>query len=157
MKKALHFKVNGEEYQLEVEVNRTLLEVIREDLNLTGTKLGCGGGECGACTIILDGRAVNSCLLLAHDARGKEIWTIEGLAKEGRLHPLQQAFLDYGASQCGFCSPGMIMAAKVLLDENPHPSEQEIKDTLAGNLCRCTGYAKIIEAVSSVAGSAGRR
>jgi aerobic carbon-monoxide dehydrogenase small subunit len=157
MKKALQFKVNGEEYQLEVEVNRTLLEVIREDLNLTGTKLGCGGGECGACTVILDGRAVNSCLLLAHDAREKEIWTIEGLAQEGRLHPLQQAFLDYGASQCGFCTPGMIMAAKVLLDENPHPSEQEIKDALAGNLCRCTGYAKIVEAVSSVAGSAGGR
>ena len=157
MKKTLQFKVNGEEYQLEVEVYRTLLVVIREVLNLTGTKLGCGGGECGACTVILDGRAVNSCLLLAHDAQGKEIWTIEGLAKEGRLHPLQQAFLKYGASQCGFCTPGMIMAAKVLLDENPYPSEQEIRDALAGNLCRCTGYAKIVEAVSSVAGSAGRR
>ena len=151
MKRELKLKVNGEEYALEVEPHRTLLEVIRNDLELTGTKLGCGGGECGACTVILDGKAVKSCLMLALDAKGKEIWTIEGLSKIGDLHPLQRAFVERGAIQCGFCTPGMIMASKALLDENPHPSEQEIKDALAGNLCRCTGYVKILEAVLSVA------
>ena len=151
MKRDLELKVNGEDYTLEVEPHRTLLEVIRNDLGLTGTKLGCGGGECGACTVILDGKAVKSCLMLALDARGKEIWTIEGLSRAGDLHPLQRAFVERGAIQCGFCTPGMIMASKALLDENPHPSEQEIKDALAGNLCRCTGYVKILEAVSSVA------
>ncbi len=150
MKRELNLKVNGEEYALEVEPHRTLLEVIRNDLELTGTKLGCGGGECGACTVILDGKAVKSCLMLALDAKGKEIWTIEGLSKIGDLHPLQRAFVERGAIQCGFCTPGMIMASKALLDENPHPSEQEIKDALAGNLCRCTGYVKILEAVLSV-------
>jgi carbon-monoxide dehydrogenase small subunit len=147
----LELKVNGEDYTLEVEPHRTLLEVIRNDLDLTGTKLGCGGGECGACTVILDGKAVKSCLMLALDARGKEIWTIEGLSRVGDLHPLQRAFVERGAIQCGFCTPGMIMASKALLDENPHPSEQEIKDALAGNLCRCTGYVKILEAVLSMA------
>jgi carbon-monoxide dehydrogenase small subunit len=151
VKRELKLKVNGEEYALEVEPHRTLLEVIRNDLELTGTKLGCGGGECGACTVILDGKAVKSCLMLALDAKGKEIWTIEGLSKIGDLHPLQRAFVERGAIQCGFCTPGMIMASKALLDENPHPSEQEIKDALAGNLCRCTGYVKILEAVLSVA------
>jgi carbon-monoxide dehydrogenase small subunit len=150
VKRELELKVNGEDYSLTVEPHRTLLEVIRNDLGLTGTKLGCGGGECGACTVILDGRAVKSCLMLALDARGKEIWTIEGLSRVGDLHPLQRAFVERGAIQCGFCTPGMIMASKALLDENPHPSEQEIKDALAGNLCRCTGYVKILEAVSSV-------
>ena len=153
MKRELDLKVNGEDYTLEVEPHRTLLEVIRNDLGLTGTKLGCGGGECGACTVILDGKAVKSCLMLALDARGKEIWTIEGLSRAGELHPLQRAFVEHGAIQCGFCTPGMIMASKAMLDENPHPSEQEIKDALAGNLCRCTGYVKILEAVSSVVGS----
>ena len=153
MKRDLELKVNGEDYSLEVEPHRTLLEVIRNDLGLTGTKLGCGGGECGACTVILDGKAVKSCLMLALDARGKEIWTIEGLSRVGDLHPLQRAFVELGAIQCGFCTPGMIMASKALLDENPQPSEQEIKDALAGNLCRCTGYVKILEAVSSVVGS----
>lgn len=151
MKRDLELKVNGEDYSLEVEPHRTLLEVIRNDLGLTGTKLGCGGGECGACTVILDGKAVKSCLMLALDARGKEIWTIEGLSRVGDLHPLQRAFVELGAIQCGFCTPGMIMASKALLDENPQPSEQEIKDALAGNLCRCTGYVKILEAVLSVA------
>jgi len=151
MKRELQLKVNGEDYTLEVEPQRTLLEVIRNDLGLTGTKLGCGGGECGACTVMLDGKAVKSCLMLALDAKGKEIWTIEGLIRGEELHPLQRAFVERGAIQCGFCTPGMIMASKALLDENPHPSEQEIKDALAGNLCRCTGYVKILEAVLSVA------
>jgi carbon-monoxide dehydrogenase small subunit len=157
VKRELELKVNGEDYTLEVEPHRMLLEVIRDDLGLTGTKLGCGGGECGACTVILDGKAVKSCLMLALDAEGKEIWTIEGLAKGGELHPLQQAFVERGAIQCGFCTPGMIMASKALLDENPRPTEQDIKDALAGNLCRCTGYVKILEAVSSVAGREKKR
>ena len=157
MKHELELKVNGEDYKIQVEPHRTLLEVIRKDLHLTGTKLGCGGGECGACTVILDGKAVKSCLMLALDARGKDIWTIEGLARGGELHPLQRAFVECGAVQCGFCTPGMIMAAKALLDSNPHPTEQEIKDALAGNLCRCTGYVKILEAVSSVVPSPERR
>lgn len=150
MKRQLELKVNGLGYSLEVDPHRTLLEVIRDDLGLTGTKLGCGGGECGACTVILDGKAVKSCLMLALDARGKEVWTIEGLSKGQALHLLQQAFVERGAIQCGFCTSGMIMASKALLDENPRPSEQEVKDSLAGNLCRCTGYVKIIEAVLSV-------
>jgi len=156
VKRELELKVNGEDYTIQVEPHRTLLEVIREDLELTGTKLGCGGGECGACTVLLDGKAVKSCLMLALDAKGKEIWTIEGLAKGGKLHPLQRAFVEYGAIQCGFCTPGMIMAAKALLDSNPFLTEQEIKDALAGNLCRCTGYVKILEAVSSVVTSPER-
>ena len=150
MKRQLELKVNGLGYSLEVDPHRTLLEVIRDDLGLTGTKLGCGGGECGACTVILDGKAVKSCLMLALDARGKEVWSIEGLSRGQALHPLQQAFVERGAIQCGFCTSGMIMASKALLDENPRPSEQEVKDSLAGNLCRCTGYVKIIEAVLSV-------
>jgi carbon-monoxide dehydrogenase small subunit len=155
MKRRLELTVNGEEHSIEVEPNRTLLEVIRDDLGLTGTKLGCGGGECGACTVIVNGRAVKSCLMLAYDANNKEIWTIEGLAKkDGELHPLQRAFVEFGAIQCGFCTPGMIMTGKALLDQNPHPSEQQIKDALAGNLCRCTGYVKILEAFLSVARSA---
>ncbi len=155
MKRRVELRVNGEDYTIEVESHRTLLEVIRNDLGLTGTKLGCGGGECGACTVILNGRAVKSCLMLAYDADNKEIWTIEGLSKkEGELHPLQQAFVKFGAIQCGFCTPGMIMTGKALLDQNPHPSEQQIKDALAGNLCRCTGYVKILEAFLSVARSA---
>jgi carbon-monoxide dehydrogenase small subunit len=157
VKRELELKVNGEEYTLEVEPHRTLLEVIRDDLELTGTKLGCGGGECGACTVILDGKAVKSCLMLALDAKGKELWTIEGLAKGGELHPLQRAFVERGAIQCGFCTPGMIMASKALLDENPRPTEQDIKDALAGNLCRCTGYVKILDAVSSVASQERKR
>ncbi len=157
VKRELRLKVNGEDYVLEIEPRRTLLEVIREDLGLQGTKLGCGGGECGACTVILDGKAVKSCLMLAFDARGKEVWTIEGLTAEGALHPLQRAFVEHGAIQCGYCTPGMIMASKALLDENPHPNVQEIKGALAGNLCRCTGFTKILEAVSSVAKQAERK
>jgi carbon-monoxide dehydrogenase small subunit len=149
MKRELKLRLNGEDYTLEVEPHRTLLEVIRNDLGLTGAKLGCGGGECGACTVILDGKAVNSCIMLALDARGKEVWTIEGLAGGGELHPLQQAFVKHGAIQCGFCTPGMILSAKALLDKKPNPEEIEIREAIAGNFCRCTGYLSIIEAIKA--------
>lgn len=149
--KELNLTVNGKPYQLSVLPWRTLLEVIREDLGLTGTKEGCGLGECGACTVLMDGKAVNSCLVLATEAEGKQITTIEGLAQGDKLHPIQQAFVDHGGLQCGFCTPGMIMAAKALLDENPTPTEEEIKQAIAGNLCRCTGYAKIIESIRAAA------
>lgn len=151
MRKILHLKVNGEEYQVEVEPQEILLDVIRDKLNLTGTKRGCDTGDCGACTIIMDGKAVNSCLVLALEANGKEIVTIEGLAKKGQLHPLQEAFVQHGAVQCGYCTPGMIMSAKALLDENRNPTEEEIRKAIAGNLCRCTGYAKIVQAIQVVA------
>jgi aerobic carbon-monoxide dehydrogenase small subunit len=151
MKRAFNLKVNGENYPVEAEEHRTLLEVLRNDLGLTGTKEGCGQGECGSCTVLMDGKAVNSCLVLAASAEGKEILTIEGLADPQGLHPLQRAFIDHGAIQCGFCSPGMILTAKALLDEQPHPTEEEVRTAIAGNLCRCTGYAKIVEAILSVA------
>ena len=151
MRKILHLKVNGEEYQVEVEPQEILLDVIRDKLNLTGTKRGCDTGDCGACTIIMDGKAVNSCLVLALEANGKEIVTIEGLAKKGQLHPLQEAFVQHGAVQCGYCTPGMIMSAKALLDENRNPTEEEIRKAIAGNLCRCTGYAKIVQAIRALA------
>jgi carbon-monoxide dehydrogenase small subunit len=143
--------VNGEPYELEVEPHRTLLEVVRDDLHLTGAKEGCGTGDCGACSMVVDGRLVTSCLLLALEANGADVLTIEGLASDGRLHPLQQAFLDHGAVQCGFCIPGMILAAKCLLDRNPRPSEEEIRHAIAGNLCRCTGYVKIVQAIAAAA------
>jgi carbon-monoxide dehydrogenase small subunit len=149
--KELNLTVNGKPYRLSVPPWRTLLEVIREDLGLTGTKEGCGLGECGACTVLVDGKAVNSCLVLATEADGREITTIEGLAQGDKLHPIQQAFVDRGGLQCGFCTPGMIMAAKALLDKNPTPTEEEIKKGIAGNLCRCTGYAKIIESIRAAA------
>ncbi len=136
-------------------IEKTLLDVIREDLQLTGTKKSCDRGDCGACTVILNGKSVSACLVLAVEANGKELITIEGLAEKDKLHPLQQAFLDYGAVQCGFCAPGMILAAKALLDKNPHPSEEEVRAGLAGNLCRCTGYAAVVEAVLSVANERG--
>ena len=147
--KEISITVNSKPYQLSIPPWRTLLEVIREDLGLTGTKEGCGLGECGACTVIMEGRAVNSCLVLATEADGKQITTIEGLADGDKLHPLQQAFVDHGGLQCGFCTPGMIMSAKALLDENPNPSEEEIRRGIAGNLCRCTGYTKIIESIKA--------
>jgi len=147
----LNLTVNNQSYRLSVPPWRTLLEVIREDLGLTGTKEGCGLGECGACTVLMDGRAVNSCLVLATEADGREITTIEGLAQGDKLHPIQQAFLDHGGLQCGFCTPGMIMSAKALLDKNPTPTEEEIKQGIAGNLCRCTGYTKIIESIKAAA------
>ena len=149
MGKAIRLRVNDEEYSLEVENQDTLLDVIRDRLNMTGTKRGCETGDCGACTVIMNGKAVNSCLVLAVEADGAEVQTIEGLAKEGELHPLQEAIVQHGAIQCGYCTPGMIMSAKALLDENSSPSEEEIKRAIAGNLCRCTGYIKIIEAIKS--------
>ena len=139
--------VNGREHRLEVAPHETLLKVLRERLLLTGTKESCGEGECGACTVLVDGRAVNSCLMLAVEADGCEVLTIEGLARDGELDPLQQAFIDAGAVQCGFCTPGMIMSAKCLLMENPRPTADEVKEALCGNLCRCTGYTRIISAV----------
>lgn len=151
MRKVVHLKVNDEEYRLEVEPQELLLDVIRNKVGLTGTKRGCDTGDCGACTTIMNGRAVNSCLVLAMEADGKEILTIEGLAKKGQLHPLQEAFVQYGAIQCGYCTPGMILSAKALLDENPHPTEEEICIAIAGNLCRCTGYSKIIQAIKACA------
>ncbi|HUS77411.1 MAG TPA: (2Fe-2S)-binding protein [Patescibacteria group bacterium] len=145
-------KVNGEPREVYVEPGWTLLRVLREDLGLTGAKNGCGNGECGACTVIMDGKAVPSCLVLAVSAEGKEIETIEGLQKGGERHALQRAFIEHGAVQCGFCTPGMIMSAKALLDENPEPAEDAVREALQGNLCRCTGYKNIVEAVMSVSG-----
>lgn len=150
MKLPVLIKVNGEAYELMLEPQKTLLEVLRNDLGLTGTKEGCGEGVCGACTVLLEGRAVNSCLILAAEVSNKEILTIEGLAKGGKLHPLQQSFIDHWALQCGFCTPGMILSAKALLDRNSNPNEDEIRRALAGNLCRCTGYVKIIQAITKV-------
>lgn len=147
MKWKIELTVNGEPYELAVEPWRTLLEVIREDIELTGAKEACSTGECGNCMVILDGKPVNSCLVLAVDANGKEVLTIEGLAEGGNLHPVQKAFVEHGAIQCGFCTPGMILAAKSLLDKNPKPTETEVKEAIYGNLCRCTGYVKIIEAI----------
>jgi aerobic-type carbon monoxide dehydrogenase small subunit (CoxS/CutS family) len=149
MKQRLDLQVNGRTYELFVEPWKTLLDAIRENLGLTGTKCGCDDGNCGACTVLVDGRAIKSCLMLALQARGKKILTIEGLGTAERLHPLQQAFLDYFAVQCGFCTPGMILAAKALLDENPAATEEEIREGLHGNICRCTGYVKIIEAIEA--------
>jgi carbon-monoxide dehydrogenase small subunit len=149
MKVPLRFTVNGVSRELLVEPYHTLLDVLREELGLTGAKKGCDSGHCGACTILLQGRPVNSCLVLALDARDKEILTIEGLARGGKLHPLQEAFLQHGAFQCGYCTPGMLIAAKALLDENSHPTEAEVRDALTGNLCRCTGYNRVIQAILS--------
>jgi len=150
MKQAVSFTVNGLTREVLVEPKSTLLEVIREDLGLTGAKEGCGKGECGACTVIIDGDAVPSCLVLAAGVQGKNITTIEGIMMDGRLHPLQEAFVRYHASQCGFCTPGMILTAKAYLDKHPSPSKVEIRDVMMGNLCRCTGYEKIIEAIMAV-------
>jgi aerobic-type carbon monoxide dehydrogenase small subunit (CoxS/CutS family) len=152
MKRKIVLNVNDDNYEVEIEPSRLLADVIREDIGLTGTKKGCEIGVCGACTVLLDGRAVSSCLMLAVHAVGKKITTIEGMMKDGELHPLQKAFVDYGAFQCGFCTPGVLMASKAILDENPHPTEHEIREGLSGNLCRCTGYAKMVDAIKSVAG-----
>ena len=143
--------VNEEHVSVIVEPHWILLKIIREELGLTGTKEGCGEGDCGSCTVLLDGKAVNSCLILAIDVDGRRVTTIEGLGRETDLHPLQKAFLEKGAVQCGFCTPGMILTAKSLLDQNPHPSEEEIRYAIAGNLCRCTGYVKIVDAIQAVA------
>lgn len=154
--KRVKLTVNGTLYELNVRPWETLVEVIREDLGLTGTKESCGLGECGACTVIMDGRAVNSCLVLATEADGKQITTIEGLTDGDKLHPIQQAFVDHGGLQCGFCTPAMIMSAKALLDENPSPTEEEIRRGIAGNLCRCTGYIKIIESIKAAENMGGK-
>jgi len=149
--KQIELTVNGKTYELTIQPHRTLLEVIRDELKLTGTKEGCGLGECGACTVIMDGRTVNSCLVLAAEADGKQITTIEGLAEGDKLHPIQEAFIEHGGLQCGFCTPGMIISAKALLDENPSPDEEELRRGIAGNSCRCTGYIKIIESIKAAA------
>ena len=147
---SIKMKINGETFQVKIEPYESLVEVLRDKLNLTGTKKSCNLGNCGSCTVLLDGRPVNSCLVLALDAQGKEITTIEGIAANGEaLHPLQIAFVEEGAIQCGFCTPGMIMAAKGLLDRNLNPNEEEIRQAIAGNICRCTGYVKIVKAIQA--------
>ncbi len=145
----IQFTVNGKNVSLAVPSNKRLLDVLREDLGLTGTKEGCDVGECGACTVVMNGKGVHSCLVLAAQADGAEIITVEGLAQNGELHPLQKNFLEYGAVQCGFCIPGMLMSSYALLQENPRPDAEEIKEAIAGNLCRCTGYKQIIQAVEA--------
>ncbi|MBU1744571.1 MAG: (2Fe-2S)-binding protein [Proteobacteria bacterium] len=153
MKREIKFKLNNEERKVEVDPAWTLLYVLREVLELTGTKEGCGYGECGACTVIIDGRSVNSCLYPILEVESRAVTTIEGLrAASGELHPLQQAFVNEGAVQCGFCTAGMIMSAKALIDQNAKPTEDDIKESIAGNLCRCTGYVQIIDAIKTVAG-----
>lgn len=147
----INLVVNGRERELEVPVHHTLLEVLRDEVGLTGTKECCVVGECGACTVLVDGRSVNSCLVLAVEADGADVLTVEGLAREGQLHPLQQAFLDHGAAQCGFCIPGQLLSAKALLETTPDPSKADIEEALAGNLCRCAGYEQIIAAVHDAA------
>ena len=147
----LQLTVNETMVEVETSPNRRLLDILRDDLDLTGTKEGCGIGECGACTVLMDGKAVNACLVIAPQAEGKEILTVEGLARDGKLHPLQQAFLENFAFQCGFCTPGMLLAAKALLDRNSNPSRDQIREGLAGVLCRCTGYIQIFEAVEAAA------
>lgn len=151
----LEFVVNSEPVRLRVSPAATLLEILRNDLELTGTKYGCGEGECGACSIMLDGKLVSACLVLAVECHGSDILTIEGLAAGGALHRIQKAFVDHGAVQCGFCTPGMIMAAYALLEENPEPIEEDVRRGLEGNLCRCTGYRKIVDAVTSLVSRGG--
>jgi len=150
-KQLIKVRVNGELRKIPVEPRATLLEVIREDLGLTGTKEGCSTGDCGACTVLIDGKPMVSCLTLAIEVDGREIVTIEGLSRGDRIHPIQQAFIDHFAVQCGFCTPGMILSAKALLDQNPKPTEVEIREAISGNLCRCTGYMKIVEAIMAAA------
>jgi len=150
-KHRLNLRVNGQYFEVFVKPKTTLVDLLRDELGLTGTNKGCGTGECGACTVLMNGSAVNSCLILALDADGAEITTIEGLASEGHLDPLQQAFIHEGAIQCGFCTPGMILVAKDFMEKNPHPTEEDCKTAISGNLCRCTGYLKIIKAIKKVA------
>ena len=151
MKKLINLTVNGKKYELAVMPNVTLADMLRKELVLTGTKKGCDAGDCGTCTVILDGKPVNSCLVLAVQANGRKVLTIEGMGDETGLHPIQKAFVEKGAIQCGFCSPGMILSAKALLDRNPKPTEMEVRTAISGNLCRCTGYQKIVDAVESAA------
>lgn len=155
MKQLLRLRVNGEMKEVAAETSKTLLEVLREDLGLTGTKHGCELGECGTCTVLINGEPVLSCLMLGVEAEGVEIVTVEGLMQGSEPHPLQQAFADLGATQCGYCIPGILLTAKALLDENPQPSRDEIREALSGNLCRCTGYSKILDAVERAAKEVG--
>jgi len=157
MKHTVTLTVNGKLHEVPVEPHWTLLDVLRNQLRLTGTKRGCGTGECGMCTIVMDGKAVNSCLLLAVQAEGRSIVTIEGLSESGELDPIQQAFVDTGAIACGFCTPGLIMSAKALLDEKPNPDEREVREAIAGNLCRCLGYTKNVQAILLAARNIRRR
>lgn len=150
-KRLINFVLNGNKIEIGVEPELLLVDLLRERLGLTGTKIGCGEGDCGACTVLVDGRNLNSCLMLAVKADGHDIVTVEGLGNYAKLHPLQEAFVSEGAVQCGFCTPGMLLSAKSLLDENPHPSRDEISKHISGNLCRCTGYTKIINAIEKVA------
>ncbi len=153
MKKTIRFTLNGEPVEVDIQPHFTLLQLLREELELTGTKEGCGMGECGACTVLLDGRAINSCIFPAMEAEGRSITTIEGMGDaKGGLHPIQRAFVQHGAVQCGFCTPGMVLSAKALLDEVPKPTEEEIRNGIAGNLCRCTGYLQIIQAIKAASG-----
>jgi carbon-monoxide dehydrogenase small subunit len=151
----INLRINGEPYEISVRPNMTLLDFLREKVGFTGTKKGCDTGQCGACTVLLDGKPINSCLVLAVDANGRELLTIEGLAKNGQLHPLQEAFIQEGAIQCGYCTSGMLLSAKALLDENPAPKEEDVKKGIAGNLCRCTGYVRIVKAILNVAKKMG--
>ncbi len=151
MKQDIVLKVNGETYNVSVDTHRTLVEVLRETLGFTGTKKSCNEGECGACTVLMDGKAVASCLILAVAAQGKEITTIEGLNEGEKLHPIQEAFVKHAAIQCGFCTPGMVLASKALLDRNPEPTTAEVRKAISGNLCRCTGYQQIVDAVMAAA------
>ncbi|GKT09012.1 (2Fe-2S)-binding protein [Desulforhabdus sp. TSK] len=150
MKRIIQLTINDKEYEVAVEPNQTLTDMLRYELGLTGTKKGCEVGDCGSCTVIMDGIPVNSCLVLAMQANGRKITTIEGLETEKGMHPIQKAFVEKGAIQCGFCTPGMILSSKSLLDKNPNPTEEEIRAGISGNLCRCTGYQKIVDAVKSV-------
>ncbi len=151
MKRLIRLTVNGETHEVAIEPRQSLLQVLREELHLTGTKEGCNEGECGACTVFLDGQTVDSCLIFGLEANGRDVVTIEGLAQGDQLDPVQKAFAEYGAVQCGFCTPGMILAAKALLDNTPNPAEADIRRGISGNLCRCTGYVKIVEAIKAAA------
>jgi len=152
VKQIMKFNINGASYELAVDTSTTLVDLLREELGITGVKKGCDDGDCGACTVLMDGKAVASCTTLAAEAQDKEIITIEGLERDGKLHPLQQAFIDCFAVQCGYCTPGMILSGVALLNENPDPTEEEIRDILRGNICRCTGYVKIIDAINKAKG-----
>jgi aerobic carbon-monoxide dehydrogenase small subunit len=151
MKTLITCTVNGEEHTVLADTRDTLLDLLRDRIGLTGTKEGCGNGNCGTCTVIVDGAAVNACLMLAQEAPGRDIVTVEGLAPGGQLHPIQQALVEHGGTQCGFCTPGIVLSAKVLLDSNPNPTAQDVRHAIAGNICRCTGYDKIVEAVMAAA------
>ncbi len=151
MKQLIRFTLNGDPVEVEIDPHLTLLQLLRDKLELLGTKEGCGMGECGSCTVLLDGKTINSCIFPAWEVEGRTVTTIEGLTDaQGNLHPIQKAFVEYGAIQCGFCTPGMVLSAKALLDENPKPTEEEIRNGIAGNLCRCTGYLQIVQAIKAV-------